>query len=63
MIKPKELIKGVAHCPGVCATWQHFKSIYKDQYEFFEFIDQYDEVYQRDGNSYLGIGLAVQKSK
>jgi len=49
-------------CPGVCATWLHFKSIYKSQYDFFEFTDQYEEVYQRTGNSYLGIGLAIKKS-
>lgn len=48
-------------CPGVCATWQHFKSLYKSHYDFIEFIDQYDEVYKRTGKSYLGIGLAVKK--
>ena len=48
-------------CPGVCTMWQHVKARYADEYDFYEFIDQYDEVVERTGNTYLGIGLAVKK--
>ncbi len=29
--------------------------------DFFEFTEQYEDVYRRTGNSYMGIGLAVRK--
>jgi hypothetical protein len=47
--------------PGVCAVWQHFKSVHKEEWDFIEFIDQYPDVYTRTGNSHLGIGLAIKK--
>jgi hypothetical protein len=49
------------HCNGSIKFWLEFKEKYSDQYDIFEFIDQYDEVYQRTKKTYLGIGLAVKK--
>ncbi|UCE61694.1 MAG: class I SAM-dependent methyltransferase [Phycisphaerales bacterium] len=49
-------------CPGVCATWQHIKAIHGERYDFFEFLDQYEDVYRRTGNSYMGFGLAVRRT-
>jgi hypothetical protein len=49
-------------CPGVIQFWNELKDTSKDTYDFYEFIDQYDEVVQRSGNHFLGIGLAVKKS-
>ena len=47
-------------CPGVCATWMYAKSTCKNSVAY-EFIEQYDEVIKRTSNSYLGLGLLVQK--
>jgi hypothetical protein len=39
------------------------KENYGDDFEFFEFIDQYDELLARQPNRKLfGIGVAVKKS-
>ncbi|MEL6942334.1 MAG: class I SAM-dependent methyltransferase [Bacteroidota bacterium] len=48
-------------CPGVVKVWKEVKSEYSNEYEFFEFIDQYESVIKRTGKSFLGIGLAVRK--
>jgi len=50
-------------CPGVCAVWQHFKAAHAREFVFTEFIDQYPEVFQRTGGTYLGIGLATRTQK
>lgn len=44
-------------CPGVKKYWEEIKSTKVGEYNFYEFIDQYDSVV---GN-YLGIGVAVRK--
>ena len=44
-------------CPGVCLTWQLVTSILPAS-KTAAFIEQYEEVQKRTGNSYLGIGLA-----
>ena len=44
-------------CPGVKKYWEEIKSTKAGEYNFYEFIDQYDSVV---GN-YLGIGVAVRK--
>lgn len=49
-------------CPGVSAVWQEFKDSHKDEFEFHEITDQYDEVVARAGMKYLGIGVAIRKS-
>jgi hypothetical protein len=45
-------------CPGVYSYWKEIKSSYKNLYNFYEFIDQYDSV---KGN-FLGIGVAIRKN-
>jgi cephalosporin hydroxylase len=50
-----------AKCEGVIKFWNELKNNSNDTYDFYEFIDQYDEVIQRSGNHFLGIGLAVKK--
>lgn len=48
-------------CPGVAKYWKEIKERYKNDYNFYEFTDQYDEVIKRTKKSYLGIGAAVKK--
>ncbi len=48
-------------CPGVVKVWQEVKNKYADQYDFFEFTDQYESVFIRTGEKFLGIGVAVKK--
>ena len=33
----------------------------KEEYDFLEFTDQYDSLYQKTKERYLGIGLAIKK--
>ena len=44
-------------CPGVVKYWKEFTQIYKSNFIFYEFVDQYDSV----NGSFLGIGCAVRK--
>ena len=48
-------------CSGVIQFWNELKNNSQDAYEFHEFTDQYDEVVNRSGKSFLGIGVAVKK--
>lgn len=48
-------------CPGVVKFWRDFKIYEEEFFTFYEFTDQYDEVVQRLGQKYLGIGVAVKK--
>ncbi len=49
-------------CPGVPLVWQHVKTNYSNDYDFYEFIDQYDSVLNKNnGNKYLGMGVAIKK--
>lgn len=48
-------------CPGVVAMWKILKETKSDEYEFYEAKDQYEEVFNRTGMRYLGIGMAVKK--
>jgi hypothetical protein len=45
-------------CPGVVQCWNEVKETYANDYEFHEFVEQYDEI-TTTGNTYLGIGVAV----
>jgi cephalosporin hydroxylase len=49
-------------CPGVVQFWNDIKETEEDTYDFHEFIEQYDEVFERTGKRYLGIGVAVRKT-
>lgn len=44
-------------CPGVKKYWEEIKNTKAVEYNFYEFIDQYDSV----AGNYLGIGVAVRK--
>ena len=50
-------------CPGVAAVWQRFRAEEAADWDFLEFTDQYDDVVERTGGSYLGIGLAIRKRR
>jgi hypothetical protein len=48
---------------GAIEAWNELKENDGDDFEFFEFIDQYDELLARQPNRKLsGIGVAVKKS-
>ena len=47
--------------PGVGVVWQEAKERYGDRFEFHEFTGQYDELLQRTGTTWLGLGLAVRR--
>lgn len=47
--------------PGVIKVWEEIKTQHADEFDFFEFVEQYDEVVQKTGKTWLGIGLAVKK--
>jgi len=48
-------------CPGVVKVWQEMKEKYSERYDFFEFVNQYESVFQRTGEKFLGLGMAVKK--
>lgn len=48
--------------PGVIKVWNDIKVKYQDEYDFFEFIDQYEEVVLNTNKTWLGIGLAIKKN-
>lgn len=45
-------------CPGVVRVWNGVKK--DSNFKTFEITDQYEEVIQREGKKYLGIGIAVK---
>jgi hypothetical protein len=47
--------------PGVQRVWREVRERHAGEYDFLEFTEQYGEVRERTGNTYLGIGLAVPK--
>lgn len=47
--------------PGVMQVWQEVKLKYNGEFEFYEFIDQYSEVFNETKKTWLGIGLAIKK--
>jgi len=49
-----------ANCPGVCKFWQELKQ--QPNMRFLEFVDQYEEVWQRTQKKFLGIGVAIPLS-
>jgi hypothetical protein len=52
-----------AVCPGVVRFWNELKNNEANKYDFYEFTEQYDEVFQKTGRLYLGIGVAITKQK
>jgi hypothetical protein len=49
-------------CPGVVKFWNELKQKEADQFTFFEFVDQYEEVVLSTRGTFLGMGIAVSKS-
>lgn len=48
--------------PGSIEAWQEVKCHHANEFDFFEFIDQYDELLIKNpGKRLLGIGVAVKK--
>lgn len=54
-------ISSPAVCPGVGKAWHEIKASYADDFDFYEFTDQYEDVMQSTGTTYLGMGVAVKK--
>ncbi len=48
-------------CPGVVKFWNELKNNERDIYTFYEFIDQYDDVWKETHQKFLGIGVAIKK--
>ncbi|HEX8120367.1 MAG TPA: class I SAM-dependent methyltransferase [Solirubrobacteraceae bacterium] len=50
-------------CPGVGTVWRRFRDEETADWDFLEFTAQYDDVVQRMGGPYLGIGVAIRKTR
>ena len=48
-------------CPGVVQFWNELKNNESDKYNFFEFTEQYDDVWNDTRQKFLGIGVAIRK--
>lgn len=48
-------------CPGVIQFWNELKMNENDKYNFFEFIEQYPDVWDETHQKFLGIGVAITK--
>lgn len=48
-------------CPGVVNFWNEIKINESDNFDFFEFIDQYDDVWNDTQQRFLGIGVAIRR--
>jgi len=48
-------------CPGVVQFWNELKNNENDTYNFFEFIEQYEDVWNNTHQKFLGIGVAIKK--
>ena len=47
--------------PGVIRFWNELKSNENDTYNFFEFTEQYEDVWDVTYQKFLGIGVAIKK--
>jgi cephalosporin hydroxylase len=48
-------------CPGVVKFWNELKNNQDDIYNFFEFVEQYEDVWNNTHQKFLGIGVAIKK--
>jgi cephalosporin hydroxylase len=48
-------------CPGVVLLWNELKNNENDKYNFFEFTEQYQDVWNSTQQKFLGIGVAIKK--
>tara|TARA_Y100000992_G_scaffold196987_1_gene134031 strand:+ start:176 stop:979 length:804 start_codon:yes stop_codon:yes gene_type:complete len=50
-------------CPGVVKFWNELKNNKNDTYNFFEFTEQYKDVWNNTHKKFLGIGVAIKKTR
>jgi hypothetical protein len=48
-------------CPGVVQFWNELKQREAGNYDFYEFVEQYDDVWNDTHQRFLGIGVAIKK--
>lgn len=48
-------------CPGVIQLWNELKNKENHIYDFFEFTEQYEDVWNHTKQKFLGIGVAIKK--
>lgn len=48
-------------CPGVVQFWKELKASQNDIYDFYEFTEQYKDVFESTHQTFLGIGVAIRK--
>lgn len=48
-------------CPGVVQFWNELKNNEKNTYDFYEFTEQYEDVWNSTHQNFLGIGVAIKK--
>lgn len=48
-------------CPGVVQFWNELKYYEQDTYDFYEFTEQYLDVWEDTHQTFLGIGVAIKK--
>jgi len=48
-------------CAGVVQFWNELKINENNTYDFFEFIEQYEDVWNNTHQKFLGIGVAIKK--
>jgi cephalosporin hydroxylase len=48
-------------CPGVVQFWNELKNTETETYDFFEFTEQYNDVWNDTKQQFLGIGVAITK--
>ena len=48
-------------CPGVVQFWNDLKNNEGEIYNFFEFTEQYEDVWNTTNKKFLGIGVAIRK--
>jgi len=48
-------------CPGVVQFWNELKTTESEKYHFFEFTEQYSDVWENTKQRFLGIGVAITK--
>jgi hypothetical protein len=46
-------------CPGVIQFWNELKN--EENYNFYEFTEQYEDVWNNTHQKFLGIGVAIKK--
>lgn len=48
-------------CLGVVQFWNELKAKESNTYDFFEFTEQYEDVFNNTRQTFLGIGVAIKK--